>query len=72
MIDYAKTLHDEYGTDLEFQMHMGVREDAQFGLAREYGMSQYVTYGGKWFRYFYRRVMERKGNLRFAARAVLT
>ncbi|GAD51441.1 hypothetical protein MBEHAL_0201 [Halarchaeum acidiphilum MH1-52-1] len=38
-------------------------------LHDEYGMSQYVTYGGKWFRYFYRRVMERKGNLRFAARA---
>ncbi|WP_049969148.1 proline dehydrogenase family protein [Haladaptatus cibarius] len=71
MIEYAKELHDEYGTDFEIQMLMGVREDAQYELAEEYEVWQYVPYGGKWMSYFYRRVMERKENLLFAARAVL-
>ncbi|WP_458207481.1 proline dehydrogenase family protein [Haladaptatus sp. NG-SE-30] len=71
MIEYAKDLHDEYGTDFEIQMLMGVREDAQYELARDYEVWQYVPYGGKWMSYFYRRVMERKENLLFAARAVL-
>ncbi|GGL63054.1 proline dehydrogenase family protein [Halocalculus aciditolerans] len=71
MIDYAKELHDAHGTEFEFQMLMGVREDEQFRLARDYEMYQYVPYGGKWFQYFYRRVMERKENILFAARAIL-
>ncbi|WP_266079489.1 proline dehydrogenase family protein [Haladaptatus caseinilyticus] len=71
MIEYAKELHEEYGTDFEIQMLMGVREDAQYELAEEYEVWQYVPYGGKWMSYFYRRVMERKENLLFAARAVL-
>ncbi|PSP78769.1 proline dehydrogenase [Halobacteriales archaeon QS_1_68_20] len=71
MIDLAKDLHAEYGTDFEFQMLMGVREDAQFDLAGEYEVWQYVPYGGKWLSYFYRRVMERKENLVFALRAIL-
>lgn len=72
MIDFAKRLHDEYGTEFEIQMLMGVREDAQFGLARNgYRVNQYVPYGEKWFSYFYRRVREKKENLLFAARAVI-
>ncbi|MGB9987153.1 proline dehydrogenase family protein [Salarchaeum japonicum] len=71
MIEYATELHDEYGTDFELQMLMGVREDAQFDLAEEYETYQYVPYGSKWFSYFYRRAMERKENLLFAVRAVL-
>ena len=71
MIEYARDLHDEFGTDFEIQMLMGVREDAQFELAREYPVYQYVPYGDKWLSYFYRRVMERKENLFFALRAVL-
>lgn len=71
MIEYATELHDEYGTDFEIQMLMGVREDAQEELAEEYEVWQYVPYGDKWMSYFYRRVMERKENLLFAARAVL-
>ncbi|MFC7047111.1 proline dehydrogenase family protein [Halobacteriaceae archaeon GCM10025711] len=71
MIDHAKRLHEEYGTDFEIQMLMGIRDDAQFELAGEYEVWQYVPYGSKWFSYFYRRAMERKENLLFAARAVL-
>ncbi|WP_254542965.1 proline dehydrogenase family protein [Halomarina pelagica] len=70
MIDRAIELHGEYGTDFEIQMLMGVREDAQVELAREYPVYQYVPYGDRWFSYFYRRVMERKENLVFALRAV--
>jgi len=33
---------------------------------------QYVPYGDKWLSYFYRRIAERKENLLFALRAVLT
>ena len=72
MIDYSIELHEEYGTDFEIQMLMGVRENAQFELAEQYPVYQYVPYGNKWFSYFYRRLMERKENALFAARAVLT
>ncbi len=71
MIDYARDLHDEYGTDYEVQMLMGVREDGQRDLAADgIEMWQYVPYGDKWFSYFYRRVRERKENALFALRAV--
>ncbi len=71
MIDRARALHDEYGTDFEIQMLMGVREDAQFDLAAEYEVWQYVPYGSKWLSYFYRRALERKENAVFALRAIL-
>ncbi|RQG92133.1 proline dehydrogenase family protein [Natrarchaeobius chitinivorans] len=71
MIERAIELHDEYGTDFEIQMLMGVREDAQYDLAEEYEVWQYAPYGDRWKSYFYRRAMERKENLRFALRAVL-
>ncbi|MFP8888421.1 proline dehydrogenase family protein [Natrialbaceae archaeon A-CW2] len=70
-IEYGIELHEEYGTDFELQMLMGVREDAQDELAAEYEMWQYVPYGGRWKSYFYRRMMERKENVLFAARAIL-
>ena len=72
MIEHAADLHDEYGTDYEVQMLMGIREDAQTELAADgVEMWQYVPYGGKWFSYFYRRAMERKENMLFALRAVV-
>ena len=71
MIEYAEELHEEYGTEFEVQMLMGVREDEQVALADEYDVYQYVPYGDKWFSYFYRRVRERKENLLFAVRAVV-
>jgi proline dehydrogenase len=71
MIELATELHEEHGTGFEIQMLMGVREDAQFDLAEDYEVWQYVPYGDKWMSYFYRRAMERKENLLFAARAVL-
>ena len=71
IVDHATTLYDRTGTDFEIQMLMGVRETAQYDLAGEYDVWQYVPYGGRWFSYFSRRVMERRENLRFALRAVL-
>ncbi|AGB38387.1 proline dehydrogenase family protein [Natronococcus occultus] len=71
MIDRAIELHEEHGTDFEIQMLMGVRNDAQFNLAEEYEVYQYVPYGGRWKSYFYRRAMERKENLWFAVRAIV-
>ncbi|QLD89315.1 proline dehydrogenase family protein [Natronomonas salina] len=72
MISLARDLHDEYGTDYEVQMLMGVRETAQRDLAAEGVRTyQYVPYGDKWFSYFYRRIRERKSNALFALRAVI-
>jgi proline dehydrogenase len=72
MISLARDLHEEFGTDYEVQMLMGVRDDAQYELAAD-GVEvwQYIPYGNKWFSYFYRRAMERKENMLFALRAVL-
>jgi proline dehydrogenase len=72
MIDHARELHDDYGTDFEVQMLMGVREDRQSELADEYEVWQYVPYGTKWLSYFYRRVAERRENLAFALRAIVS
>jgi proline dehydrogenase len=73
MIDFAIDLHEQYGTDFEIQMLTGVREQAQFDLASEgYEVWQYTPYGDKWLSYFYRRVRERKENLGFALRAVVS
>jgi proline dehydrogenase len=71
MVDLALELAEEHDTDFEIQMLMGVREDAQFELAEEQAVWQYVPYGTRWKSYFYRRVLERKENLLFALRAVL-
>ncbi len=71
MVEYAEELHDEYGTPYEVQMLMGVRTDAQYDLARDREVWQYVPYGGKWLSYFYRRVAERRQNLVFALRALV-
>jgi proline dehydrogenase len=72
MISHARELHEEYRTPYEIQMLMGVRENTQFDLADEVPVYQYVPYGSKWFSYFYRRVRERKENLAFAARAIIS
>jgi proline dehydrogenase len=71
MIEHAQSLHEEYGTPYEIQMLTGVRESAQFDLAKEVPVYQYVPYGTKWFSYFYRRLRERKSNALFAARAII-
>ncbi|MFB6139293.1 MAG: proline dehydrogenase family protein [Halosimplex sp.] len=72
MISLAADLHEEYGTPYEVQMLMGVREDAQTELAEDVEVWQYAPYGSKWMSYFYRRVLERKENLTFALRAVVS
>lgn len=72
MIDEAMELYAEWGTPFELQMLMGVREDAQYEIARKHEVWQYVPYGGEWFSYFYRRVRERKENALFALRAILS
>ncbi len=71
MIAHAKELHESYGTPYEVQMLTGVREQAQFELASDVPVYQYVPYGTKWFSYFYRRLREKKSNALFAARAIL-
>lgn len=71
LIEYALDLGAEYGRDYEFQMLMGVREDRQRELAETETMYQYIPYGSAWASYFYRRIRERRENLRFALRAVV-
>jgi len=71
MVALAADLHEEHGTPYEVQMLMGVRESAQFDLAGDVPVYQYVPYGSKWFSYFYRRIRERKSNALFALRAVV-
>jgi proline dehydrogenase len=72
MIEHARELHETYGTPYEIQMLMGVRENAQDRLTEDADVYQYVPYGSKWLSYFYRRVRERKQNLAFAARAIVS
>lgn len=72
MIDLAERLYDEHDTDYEIQMLMGVRPDAQRELAAAgHDVWQYAPYGRKWLSYTYRRMRERRENIRFAIRAIL-
>ena len=72
MIDLAKQLHEEHGTEFEVQMLMGVREDAQDELIADgYEVWQYAPYGNRWLSYFWRRLRERKENVFFALRAIV-
>jgi proline dehydrogenase len=72
MLSEAATLHEQYGTDYEIQMLMGVREQAQRELARQREVWQYVPYGDRWVSYFYRRLSENAASARFALRALLS
>jgi proline dehydrogenase len=57
----------------EFQMLYGVRPDLQRRLvAAGYRLRVYVPYGTHWAGYFYRRVTERRENLIFALRSMLS
>lgn len=70
MVTLARELYDEYGTEFEIQMLMGVREEAQYDLTKEWEVWQYIPFGDRWISYFYRRLMERKENLVFGLRAL--
>jgi len=72
MVARAASLHETYGTPYEIQMLMGVREEAQRDLTSQREVWQYIPYGAKWPSYFYRRVTENLGNVKFAARALLS
>lgn len=66
---------NEAGTDarnFEFQMLYGVRTERGHELARAgYNVRIYVPYGTHWFRYYFRRIRERRENLIFAVRSIL-
>jgi proline dehydrogenase len=73
MIAHARELHRTHGTPYEVQMLMGVRTDAQYELASDdVTVYQYIPYGTKWMSYFYRRLRERKENVLFALRAIVS
>ncbi|WP_251344096.1 proline dehydrogenase family protein [Haloplanus halophilus] len=72
LIELAADLGARHDRAFEFQMLMGVREGRQRELAATHRVAQYVPYGSAWAAYFYRRVRERRENLAFAVRAVLS
>ncbi|MDQ2817483.1 MAG: proline dehydrogenase family protein [Candidatus Eremiobacteraeota bacterium] len=57
----------------EFQMLYGVRPERQRAIAAEgYRMRVYVPFGTHWGSYFYRRLAERRENVFFALRSMLS
>lgn len=72
LVTLAADLHATYGTPYELQFLMGVRTGAQYDLANHHEMWQYVPYGNRWLSYFYRRMTERRENIGFALRALLS
>jgi proline dehydrogenase len=65
---------EKIGTQaFEFQMLYGIRTEAQLAIVREgYRMRVYVPFGTHWAGYFYRRLAERKENVMFVLRNLLT
>lgn len=72
LVTLAADLHATYGTPYELQFLMGVRTGAQYDLANHHEMWQYAPYGNRWLSYFYRRLTERRENIGFAVRALLS
>ncbi|WP_459823924.1 proline dehydrogenase family protein [Halorubrum luteum] len=71
ILSLATRLGDEFDTDYEIQLPMGVRPDAQRDLAAQgITVSQYVPYGDAWLSYLSRRVGEYGGILPFAVRVI--
>ncbi len=57
----------------EFQLLYGVRPDLQRALVRDgYRVRTYVPFGTHWARYFRRRVTERRENVLFALRSLIS
>jgi proline dehydrogenase len=76
LIEAVRTFTKERGIGrdrFEFQLLYGVRPDLQRRLVADgYRVRIYVPYGTHWAGYFYRRVTERKENLMFALRSVIS
>ncbi len=69
---FAKA-HDIDNGRFEFQMLYGVRPEKQRELARAgYNVRVYVPFGTHWAGYFYRRLTERKENVYFVLRSLVT
>lgn len=76
IIDAVKSYaaQHEIGKDrFEFQMLYGVRPELQRSLAAEgYNVRVYVPFGTHWAGYFYRRITERRENVVFALRSLVS
>jgi proline dehydrogenase len=76
LIEAVETFARERGVGrdrFEFQMLYGVRPELQRRLVGAgYRVRIYVPYGTHWAGYFYRRVTERKENLMFALRSMIS
>ncbi len=76
LIDAVRAFTAEHGIAndrFEFQMLYGVRPDKQRELARAgYNVRVYVPFGTHWAGYFYRRLTERKENVYFVLRSLIT
>ncbi len=69
---YAAEREIEKGR-FEFQLLYGVRPELQKRLAREgYNVRVYVPFGTHWAGYFYRRITERRENVLFALRSIVS
>jgi proline dehydrogenase len=65
--------HDIPNHRFEFQMLYGVRPEKQRELARAgYNVRVYVPFGTHWAGYFYRRLTERKENVYFVLRSLVS
>jgi proline dehydrogenase len=76
LIDAVRAFATEHGIPnhrFEFQMLYGVRPEKQRELARAgYNVRVYVPFGTHWAGYFYRRLTERKENVYFVLRSLVT
>ena len=72
LIDEARTISAEHGTEFEFQMLKGIRDDLKPGLiAAGFKVAEYIPYGDQWYPYSMRRMKEHPSNLWLLLRSML-
>ena len=72
LIDEARVLSARYGTDFEFQMLKGIRDDLKPELvASGLRVAEYIPYGDEWYAYSMRRMKEHPSNVWLLFRSML-
>ena len=72
LVDEARKLADSSRADFQFEMLKGIWDELKDELVRSgYKVSEYIPYGGSWYAYSKRRIMEHPSNVWLLLRSLV-